>query len=91
MSTEKSKPLSGPTPFILISALLYEGKLYVGLRHSDCIHRAARKTGHRNIRGEQGFLTSDITFVDRAQAATIAYEAGQIPKRVKALCSEDVW
>lgn len=39
----------------------------------------------------QGFVTSTGRFVDRAEAAKIALEAGQIPEAKDALYSEDVW
>lgn len=39
----------------------------------------------------QGFVTSEGRFVDRIEAARIAYEAGQTKEPLKHLFSEDVW
>lgn len=39
----------------------------------------------------QGFMTSKGRFVDRKEAAKIAYECGQITKQVKTLYSEDIF
>ncbi len=39
----------------------------------------------------QGFLTSDNEFVDRKDAAKIAYDAGQIKTEVDLLFSEDLY
>lgn len=40
---------------------------------------------------EQGFTTSDGRFVDREEAARIAYDAGQVSIKLNQLFSEDVW
>lgn len=39
----------------------------------------------------QGFLTSDDRFVTRQQAGEIAYNAGQIDRKVEKLISEDLY
>lgn len=40
---------------------------------------------------DQGFMTNRLRFVDRNEAAYIAYEAGQIQYRKPKLFSEDIW
>lgn len=40
---------------------------------------------------EQGFVLDDGTFVRRAAAARIAFEAGQTKEPKKILFSEDLW
>lgn len=40
---------------------------------------------------EQGFLTNDNRFVERAEAAEIAFKSGQIKVEKTYLFSEDVW
>lgn len=50
--------------------------------------------GHsKPIRGVQGFVTSSGKFVDRREAAKIAFESGQIKKETQpiTLYSEDLW
>lgn len=39
----------------------------------------------------EGFLTSRDRFVDREEAARIAYEAGQTDERIEELFSEDLY
>lgn len=65
-------------------------------RHHDIIHRLAEEGYPTPIRGKQGFVTDEGTFVDRAEAFKIALAAGQIPqeraaKRRHELYSEDLW
>ena len=40
---------------------------------------------------KQGFITNKDRFVDRKEAAQIAYKCGQISKEQKTLFSEDLW
>ena len=47
-----------------------------------------RKTTEKDI---QGFLTSQDRFVDRKEAADIAYKAGQIKDITDCLISEDLY
>lgn len=61
-------------------------------RHCDIIRAYARATGNPLPAGSvQGFVTSDGRFVDRAEAAVIAFKAGQIDKPKDELFSEDLW
>lgn len=49
--------------------------------------------GHTKFRATevQGFITSKNRFVDRAEAAALAYSAGQIPEPKQELYSEDLY
>src|SRR5579859_7742284 len=50
--------------------------------------------GRQNIgfyEKEQGFLTNANRFVDRKEAAKIAFAAGQIQKEIQTLYSEDLY
>ena len=55
-------------------------------RHTNVIHAWRKPSGLRTVKTEidyvDGFLTSKGNFVDRVQAAEIAYNAGQITKDV---------
>lgn len=76
---------------ILASAIKYPwGEVVTGFRHSDVIKAMAAKrlVSHDGI---QGFVTSMGRFVDREEAANIAYEADQIFEVKHELYSEDVW
>jgi hypothetical protein len=43
-----------------------------------------------NTKGKRGFVLSDNTFVGREEGAKVAKKAGQVPKTVKKLHSEDL-
>lgn len=69
------------------AAVNHKGKIYTGIRHAHIM---------KNIRehvaiGEQGFLTSENKFVDRSEAAKIAFKAGQIPGGIYSLDSYQVF
>jgi len=55
-------------------------------RHCNVIHAWRQASNLRTAKSEidyvDGFITSHGNFVDRVQAAEIAYNAGQIPKHV---------
>ena len=70
------------------------GIVFCGWRHPNCIYQKVAVTGLRDAEsGEnvQGFLTSDNRFVDREEAAIIAFEAGQTKEKKKLLFSEDLY
>lgn len=73
-----------------------EEKVIKGRRHADIywlIHEmypSYRRFEHQNEITE-GFLVDDNDFVDRYEAANIAYQYGQINNPVAQLYSEDVW
>lgn len=72
------------------------GIVFCGFRHPHCMYSMCSITGKRSVETEvgeyeQGFLTSKNRFVDRKEAAKIAFERGQIPEPKETLYSEDVW
>lgn len=79
---------------IISSALKFNGKIYVGLRHHNCIRAAVVDTGIKPVIGEQGFITDDWKFLTRLEAAEHAFECGQVAEKIThpvGLFSEDLW
>lgn len=93
--------------YILCAAIWYQDEeLYVhqpiniesgfvvcGRRHNNIINTLGQKfffrtSVHKNV---QGFITNLNRFVDRKEAAIIAYESGQIRSEKKELFSEDLY
>lgn len=71
---------------------IFTGYVVCGRRHSNCIIIRAILSGQKTTQeDEQGFLTSKNRFVNRAEAADIAYKAEQIKDTTDCLISEDVW
>ena len=69
------------------SAIIKDGIIYTGKRHSNILF-AAKGT----LKGcEQGFVTDNGEFVNREQAAQIACECGQISVKKSELFSEDLY
>lgn len=66
-----------------------DGTVFTGKRHGD-IFAKARPPGSLKY-GEQGFITDKGKFVDREEAARIAFECGQISEKKKELFSEDLY
>jgi len=75
---------------IKIAAIMENGEVFTGRRHSDIIFEISQKTGKR-VNGVQGFVTDTGQFVGREEAAKIAFEAGQIKKEQPRLFSEDLY
>lgn len=75
------------------------GLVITGHRHGQCIWTISSLTGLRTVTNapdgvgehEQGFLTSRNRFVDREEAAIIAFDANQINEEKQTLFSEDLW
>ena len=75
------------------------GLVFCGLRHPQCMYTMCAVTGLRSVEnaedgvGEevQGFLTNKNRFVDREEAAKIAFDAGQINQEINRLHSEDLY
>lgn len=77
---------------IRCAAIKLNGKVYVGKRHSDVIWNMVKIHGiEPPISGKQGFVTKDGEFVDRKEAAEIAFKCGQILKPSTELFSEDLY
>lgn len=76
-----------------------KGIVICGWRHGNIIGTLKALAGLRSVLSgpdsvgnyEQGFLTNTNRFVDRKEAADIAFEAGQINDKLTSLFSEDVW
>lgn len=89
---------------IVAAAIRHQGKVWAlpaPARHHNIIHLMVQQgateeqRGLVHARGEQGFVDSDIGFVDRTEAARIAVAQGQVEKRRLhtngQLYSEDLW
>lgn len=61
----------------------------LGFRHCDILERFKGEVSNKLT--DQGFITSIGRFVDRKEAAYIAYKAGQIPELKSVLYSEDLY
>lgn len=72
------------------AAIWNSGIVYKGKRHKDIVMDAPR---HLNIRkgGIEGFVTTQGHFVDRKEAAELAYQFGQISEPKEELKSEDLY
>lgn len=76
-----------------------KGIVLCGWRHGNIIAQMQATMGLRTVvhgensagEYEQGFLTNDNRFVERAEAAEIAFKSGQIKVEKTYLFSEDVW
>lgn len=76
-----------------------KGLVILGHRHGQCIWTISSLLGLRTVtfaedgtgEHEQGFLTNTNRFVDREEAAIIAYEAEQIREYKETLYSEDLY
>ncbi len=82
---------------LISRAAIYRlGEVYIsndGPRHADIAFTMNQSGIGKDMRVE-GFITNNGKFVDRAQAATIAFAAGQIKPQVgkpDLLFSEDLW
>jgi hypothetical protein len=75
------------------------GFVICGRRHANCISMFAKMVGFpydENANAlrkteRQGFLTNTDRFVEREEAAQIAFEAGQIKQHKIVLFSEDLY
>lgn len=93
--------------YILCSAIWYQddesyvhqpknieyGFVVCGRRHHNIINTLGQKFLFKTQknRSVQGFLTNTDRFVDRKEAAKIAYKYGQISAPKKELYSEDIY
>ena len=72
------------------AAVLKDGIIYTGKNHATAFNKMRALGVRCNKPHIQGFVTESGTFVDRAEAAKIAYECGQILKPTDLLMSEDL-
>lgn len=72
------------------AAVWNSGIVYTGKRHKDIFMSAPK---HLNIRkgGIEGFVTTSGMFLDRKEAADLAYQMGQIKEPKDKLKSEDLY
>lgn len=75
------------------------GLVVTGHRHGQCMWTVGCLSGLRSVENgensvgkyEQGFLTNKNRFVDRKEAAIIAFNANQIDEQKQTLYSEDLY
>jgi hypothetical protein len=82
-----------PTPIYTVRNV-DKGIVFCGHRHPHCIHQMIAMTGkYQSEVGEyiQGFLTNTNRFVDRTEAAEIAFNAKQTKELFKNLFSENLY
>lgn len=68
------------------------GQIFEGKSHSEC-YKSLKSAGIDrlvSLRSDNGFMTECGKFVDRREAAKIAFEAGQIKEIKTDLFSEDL-
>jgi hypothetical protein len=83
----------------LLATNIEKGIIVCGHRHGHIIATVKALTELRTVKlgpdsigeTEQGFLTSKNRFVNREEAAIIAFSTGQITVEKRTLYSEDVW
>ncbi len=73
-----------------------KGAVFCGFRHPHCMYTMVAITGLRSVETEvgeiiQGFLTNTNRFVDREEAADIAFKAEQVKENLNRLYSEDLY
>jgi hypothetical protein len=88
---------------IVAAAIRLDGKVYAlpaPARHGNVIRRICERTGRKSVPFEpenQGFVDSELGFVNRQDAWVIAVKNGQLLDRAPTdgsggtLYSEDVW
>ena len=77
---------------LVASAILKDGRIWVGERHGNLIPLAYDVVGERIMQEDQGFYTDDCRFVTRKQGEAIAKKNGQLPLTHKGtLLSEHLW
>lgn len=79
---------------IVAAAIMRNGEIVTGKRHSDCIHEVVARGWARPIKQmEQGFVDENGKYYDRYEANKLAIESGQLdPSKADGpLISEDLW
>lgn len=77
---------------VLMAAIQISGTTWTGKSHASIMSKLRKRYPHleKITQRQQGFITCNHTFVDRKQAAKIAFNAGQISKMKEVLFSEDL-
>lgn len=66
--------------------------IFIGKCHADCFYKMKHTGVEASKKSyDQGFVTNKGRYVDRADAAKIAFEAGQIETEESYLISEMLW
>jgi hypothetical protein len=76
------------------AAVMHDGKVWTGRRHGDVIKRIIETCGRQVgpiTQAQQGFVTECGAFLSRAEAAKVAFDAGQVPELYPILMSEDLY
>lgn len=70
-----------------------KGFVVLGMRHCNCFITVQILRGKmdRSVKIIQGFMTSNNKFVDRTEAAKIAYRSSQTKELKNTLFSEDLY
>jgi hypothetical protein len=76
---------------VIVAAIRHEGAIHEGVRHEDIRARLWSKERGPARGYEEGFTTSTERFVDRKEAAEIAFAAGQTRSKLDFLYSEDIY
>lgn len=76
---------------VAIAAVSYEDKIYTGARHVDIKANILGECGRYPFGCTEGFLTNTDRFVERKEAAEIAFKAGQTRSKLNFLYSEDIY
>ena len=84
-----------PVTYIVAAAMIVEGVLYAGMRHSHCIQAAYKRTGKPVLsESPDGFIDNHMNFLDRRESLKLAEKTGQLQRRTgpgDELYSEDLW
>lgn len=68
------------------------GNIFIGKCHADCFGKGFESGFKMSSKAcDQGFITSHGRYVERPEAARIAFSSDQIEKCTPALFSEDLW
>ena len=77
-------PSPRPLERIALSAIKQDGETFTGRKYHDVIAKIYKETGKAPT-GEPGFETDTGRFVDKREAAQIAYRAGQTIEKLERL------
>lgn len=69
-----------------------DGWVIIGKNHAECFHKAGNMNVKMSqLREDQGFVTDTGRFINRYEAAKLAFNNGQVNKKEKMLFSEHLW
>lgn len=77
--------------YITDAAIRGVNQIFIGRRHCHIIREMVHAGEPIPITGEQGFINNKGQFINRTEAAKVAFIAGQIKTPKPTLFSEDVW